>query len=88
MDSKLNKLISQLDKLEENIGTRTGVTRKRVCNFDVILILFFSKKKKKKDLEIESVRKRVKNVAKVKSMRQLKQINYQRFVILIMVFFF
>ena len=64
------------------------MTRKCVCNFDVILILFFSKKKKKKDLEIESVRKRVKNVAKVKSMRQLKQINYQRFVILIMVFFF
>lgn len=53
------------------------------CNTNLVFL-----KKKKKDLKIESVRKRVKNVAKVKSMRQLKQINYQRFVILIMVFFF
>lgn len=53
------------------------------CNTNLVFL-----KKKKKDLKIESVRKRVKNVAKVKSMRQLKQINYQRFVILIMVVFF
>lgn len=51
------------------------------CNTNLVFL------KKKIDLEIESVRKRVKNVAKVKSVRQLKQINYQRFVILIMVFF-
>ena len=57
------------------------------CNTN---LLFLKKKKKKnrfRNTECEKKSGKVKNVAKVKSLRQLKQINNQRFIILIMVFF-